>query len=97
MRRIRVSKDAERDLDQIWIHVATNASEETANRFIDRLTSPLPLLARNPRLGRSRDEIQPGLRSLPVDDYVVFYQVMLQGILILRILHGARDIDTVFD
>jgi len=36
-------------------------------------------------------------RSLPVGDYVIFYRPVPDGIQVIRVLHGARDIPTLFD
>jgi toxin ParE1/3/4 len=48
-------------------------------------------------IGRSRDELAPGMRSFPVGRYVVFYLPLDDGIDVVRVLHGARDIETVFN
>jgi len=47
-------------------------------------------------MGRKRDELIPGIRSLPVKRYVVFYRVTNNTIEIARILSGYRDIETLF-
>lgn len=47
-------------------------------------------------MGRSREELAPGLRSFPVARYVVFYRTGHRGIEIARVLHGARDLDLLF-
>ena len=46
-------------------------------------------------MGRVRSELAPELRSFPVGRYVVFYLPCPDGIDIVRVLHGARDIETV--
>jgi toxin ParE1/3/4 len=53
-------------------------------------------LAKQPGIGRMRDELAIGLRSLPIGRYVIFYLSLADGIEIIRVLHGARDIDTIF-
>lgn len=51
------------------------------------------LLARYPYLGRARDDLQPGLRSFPTDDYVIIHRIEPDGtVLILHVFHGSRDI-----
>ena len=45
-----------------------------------------------PEIGRSRNEIKKGLRSLPKSAHVVFYRIMANHIRIVRILHGSKDI-----
>jgi toxin ParE1/3/4 len=55
----------------------------------------LQALSRRPAMGRVRSELAPELRSFPVGRYVVFYLPCPDGIDIVRVLHGARDIETV--
>lgn len=50
-----------------------------------------------PQTGRRRDEIEPDLRSFPEGSYVVFYREIGQGIEIIPVLHGSRDIDRIFN
>jgi len=47
-------------------------------------------------MGMSREELMPDLRSLPIGSYVVFYLPIEQGIDIVRVLPGMRDIDAFF-
>ena len=54
------------------------------------------VLATQPMMGRARDELAPGVRSFPFGRYVVFYMPLDDGIDVVRVLHGARDIDAVF-
>jgi toxin ParE1/3/4 len=94
----RVSPRAEADLDGIWLHVARESgSTEIADRFIDTITERFLTLARFPQLGRSRDEdFGAGSRTLPVGEYVVVYCVDNESVLILRVVHGRRDLDALF-
>jgi toxin ParE1/3/4 len=94
----RLTPEAEADLDEIWFYLAkTSASLEVADRFIDTLTSRFFLLSRNPYLGRRRDEdLRRGLRSFPIENYIVFYRVEDEDVLILRVLHGSRDFASLF-
>jgi plasmid stabilization system protein ParE len=36
-----------------------------------------------------------GIRRCPFRDYLIFYRVTEESVEILRVLHGARDIDTL--
>jgi toxin ParE1/3/4 len=47
-------------------------------------------------MGISRDELHPGLRSLPVGKYLIFYTLIPDGIEVVRLLHGMMDIDAFF-
>jgi toxin ParE1/3/4 len=46
-------------------------------------------------MGRTREELGPGLRSVVLEHYVLFYRVTATAVEVLRILHGTRDIDTI--
>jgi toxin ParE1/3/4 len=48
-------------------------------------------------MGRARDELSPGLRSMPFGRHVIFYETMADGIDVVRVLHSARDIDAAFE
>jgi toxin ParE1/3/4 len=54
-------------------------------------------LAHNPYLGREWKDLGMGLRSFPVGSYIVFYYPLPDGIDVLRVLHGARDIPDIFE
>jgi toxin ParE1/3/4 len=68
-----------------------------ADRFLDTLYERFLLLAGQPLLGQARSELALNLRSLPVGNYVIFYRPIDDGIEVVRVLHGARDIDAMFE
>ena len=47
-------------------------------------------------MGRRRDELLPTLRSFPVDDYLIFYLPIVEGIEVVRIVSGYRDLEALF-
>lgn len=79
------------DLADLWSFIA-NDSEAAADRYLDTLETKLQLLATQPRMGRERPELMPGVRSFPFDRYVVFFLSLSDGIELVRVLHSARDI-----
>lgn len=97
MKRVRVSALAERDLDDIWLYVAQHSgSMDIANRVVDVITDAFSLLDRMPGAGGKRDGIKPGLRGLPVDNYIIYYREERRHVTIARILHGMRDQEVAF-
>jgi toxin ParE1/3/4 len=54
------------------------------------------MLARNPTAGRERPELAPGLRSVPIGRDLLFHRPTDDGVEIVRVLHGSRDIDSIF-
>ena len=94
----RVDPRAEADLDDVWLYVARESgSIEIANRLIDTITDRFYTLGSFPYMGRSREEdFGPGYRSLPVGESVVVYTVESEDVLILRVVHGRRDLEALF-
>jgi toxin ParE1/3/4 len=45
---------------------------------------------------RARDEIMPGLRSVLVHPYTIFYRVRRGSVEIARVLHERRDFSRIF-
>ncbi len=70
---------------------------EVADRLIGTIADRFLLLASYPNLGRPRDEdLRPGLRSFPVGEYVIFYRIDGEDVVILRVLRGSRNIAALF-
>ncbi len=95
MPRITRRPLAETDILEIWDYIAEDTFA-AADRWVDQLDEKLRLLAIQPLMGRTRDELERGVRSLPFGRYVIFYMPTDVGIDVVRVLHGARDIDAVF-
>jgi toxin ParE1/3/4 len=91
----RISSQAQIDLDEIWLFIAED-NPDAADRFHDRLLSTFLTLAGQPSIGRSRDELRPNMSGFPVGNYVIFYLNTSEHIEIVRVLHGARDIENLF-
>jgi toxin ParE1/3/4 len=91
MARVLKRPFAHADLAEIWSFIA-DESEAAADRFLGVLEQKFRLLATQPQMGRLRPELMPEVRSFPVGRYVVFYLSLADGIELLRVLHGARDI-----
>lgn len=97
MKRIRVARLAERDLDDVWLHIAQESgSIETANKVVESITEAFSLLARAPKAGSRRDAIEPGLRGFPAANYLIYYREREEHIMISRVIHGMRDQKAAF-
>ena len=94
MARHQLAPEVESELDEIWFRIASESgSLEIADRLIDSITSRFWILAKNPHIGRRRDQdLRPELRSFPVGDYVILYRIEKKTVLILHVIHGAQDL-----
>lgn len=92
----RLAPHAERDLDDIWVYVAKESSSiEIANHLIGVIADRCAALGSVPYLGRTRSEdFGPGYRSLAIGEYVIVYCIENEDVLILRVVHGRRDLQS---
>jgi len=89
--RFRKRSEADADLDSIWSYIAAD-SVKAADRLIERIGRVFEMLVQNPLAGRERSELVGGLRSFTVANYVIFYFARPDGIEIVRVMSGRRDI-----
>lgn len=92
MPRLLKRPQAEADLDDIWWYVAQD-SPQNADQFLDRIQDKCLVLAEFPQMGVAQDELKPNLRSFSVSSYLIFYFPIEDGIDVVRVLQGARDIE----
>jgi toxin ParE1/3/4 len=98
-----VRPSADLDLDGHAEYLVREASLKTALRFYDAAASTFEALARMPGMGEQRESSNPRLAGLRVwrvngfPNHLVFYRLIGDGVEIIRVLHGARDIDSVLE
>ena len=95
----RFTETSEYELDEIWTYLYLNATEQIANRQVARLRDTFRLLAQNPEMGRSRANYGPGIRrhNVPGTPYYALYRLVADGIEIVRVVHGSRNISRAFE
>ncbi|MCL2639664.1 MAG: type II toxin-antitoxin system RelE/ParE family toxin [Phycisphaerales bacterium] len=91
----RFSNLAAEGLNDIWDYIALD-DPLAADAFIDELHGKFQMLSENPRMGRQRDDLAPGLRSFPHGNYVITYRIKHDIIEIDRVIHGARDLYSAY-
>ena len=94
MPRLLKRPEAENDLEEIWWYIAQD-NLNNADKFLDRIQESCVALAEFPQIGMKRDELKAGLRCQPVGHYLVFYFPLEDGIDIIRVLQGSRDIESL--
>jgi toxin ParE1/3/4 len=91
---VRITQAAERDLREIGDYIAED-NVPAAITFIDRLTERFSTLESFPEIGRARNEIAAGLRSLTEGDYLLLYRIRQSEVIVVRVVHGKRDIHSL--
>jgi len=96
MPRIRFTLSAETDLLELWVTIAEE-NPTAADETLDVIQATAMILGTQPEMGRTRPELAEGLRSLPTrTPYLIFYLPDDDGLLVVRVLHHARDIDAEY-
>ena len=89
---------ADRDFDELFLWILIDTGPNAADGFARRIDRAVRNLAQFPEMGRVRAEIPGGPRSLSVNPWVIFYELMegRRGVRITRLVDGRRDIGDVF-
>ncbi len=81
---------ANRDLERIGDYIARE-NPLRAVSFLTEIAERAALFARNPGMGADRADLLAGIRSFLVLQYVICYRRHLDGIQLVRVMHGRRD------
>lgn len=95
MPRVQRTAQADEDLIELWVYVAQD-NEFAADHLWAEFDRKFALLAGQPRLGAARPDIAPELRHFPVGRYLILYREIDDGIEVVRIVHGARQLNNLF-
>lgn len=99
-----VRPQADRDIDDLADSIAEYASIDKALDFLADVDACFSLLASQPEMGWPSKLSHPHLqtaRTFRVSDrfeeFLIFYQPRENHIEIIRVVHGARDLRTLFN
>jgi toxin ParE1/3/4 len=88
--------EAENDLLSIWRYIAKD-KPQAATRLLRSIDEKCALLAENPQLGAARPDIAAELRYFSVGSYLSLYREISNEVEIVRVLHGARNLNAIFN
>ena len=91
MTRIELTKEAERDLINIFLFGVEHFGVVQAERYSSLLTAKIESAAANPSFGADYDFVRSGLLRYEATSRAIYYRQTSDGILVLRILHGRMD------
>ncbi|QLE56944.1 type II toxin-antitoxin system RelE/ParE family toxin [Nostoc sp. TCL26-01] len=91
-----IAPSASRDLNEIADYFLVR-NLEAGEKLFREFNKKCQNLANFPSMGRSYAHIKPSLRGLPLDGYVILYQVLDDGVEILRVVSGYRDLESLFE
>lgn len=84
---VRLSMEAEGDLDGITAYTLRNWGWRQAERYVREIEEGLELIADHPEIGRSCNSIHAGLQRFEIGQHVAFYLKEPSHIFLVRLLH----------
>lgn len=93
MLKIVNSSLAEADLLDIWLYTAEEWSLAQADTYVGQIGKSINRLLEHSELGKDRNDLRKGYRSLLVNHHIVFYRLIGEEIEVVRVLHESVDID----
>ena len=95
----KISNEALKDLENIWIYTFENWSIEQADRYFGLLMNEIEYISENPQSGEDNNHIRDGYFRARVKSHFIFYKLNLKASLvgIIRVLHQQMDINERLD
>lgn len=90
-----IAPSASRDLNQISEYFLSR-NLEAGEKLIEEFNKKCRYLVNFPNIGRPYDYLKTDLRGLPLDGYVILYEVIDDKVTILRVVIGYRDLKSLF-
>ena len=95
MIKIFYSPKSRKDLDRIYDYIHDDLNNPiAAEKIVKEILNKIGELNEYPQLGPIwylENNIDSGFRFLRYDNYIIFYQITKETILIVRILHRLQD------
>ena len=92
MREIIKQAKAREDLKGIWYYTREHWDVAQADKYLRELNTGIARLAANPDVGRPREDVCAGYRSLSINQHIVYYTLAPDAVRIVRVLHSRMDV-----
>ena len=102
MHRVVILPEADEDIAEAFLYISQD-SVDAAVRFLVAVRADARKLAEMPGMGATREFARPDLQGVkfwPIGgfrNHLIFYRRIEDGIEVLRVIHGARNIDRQFE
>lgn len=92
----KISKEAEKDLEKIWLYTFETWSLQQADYYYDLLMDEIEYLTENPKFGQDFSHLRIGYFRSRVKSHFIFYRLNLKNneLEVIKILHQQMDIDS---
>lgn len=91
----KISQEAEKDLESVWLYTLENWSRAQANRYLDLIFDEIDYLCTQPNSGFDYGHVRKGYFRSKVKSHFIFYKFDLKKdeLEVIRILHQMMDLE----
>lgn len=89
--RVDISREAQDDFEDVVLSGTLRWGEAQGTAYGAAIREAIDRLSHFPNLGRDIETVVPRVRRVVVREHIVSYQTLNEAVLIVRILHRARD------
>lgn len=94
--KYRISRKADTDIERICDYIA-EGNPDAADRLDQQIHRAIQLLAKFPGMGHTRPDVQDKRYLFrAVGNYVIAYRLEKKELVVVRVVHGARDFRKLF-
>lgn len=95
----KISKEAGKDLEKIWLYTVETWSIEQADRYFNLIMNEIEYLTLNPSSGKNYSKIRKDYYRSRIKSHFIFYKINSKQdqIEIIRILHQRMDTESRLD
>lgn len=89
--KYQLTEEATRDVEEILAYSVNSFGIAQTEHYFEALKECIELLAGNPDIGHSAEDILPEYLRFPYESHVIFYKRLTSSILVVRILHERMN------
>ena len=97
MAKLRTAQAARDDIGEIRRFSKARFGGSKAAEYLEGLSAMFDLIAERPLAGVDERGLGVDLRSFRYRSHRIYYRVRDDGVLVVRILHQARDVQATFE
>ena len=89
--KYQLTEEATRDVEEILAYSVNSFGIAQTEHYFEALKECIELLAGNPDIGHSAEDILPEYLRFPYESHVIFYKRLTSSILVVRVLHERMN------
>lgn len=90
-----LTEKADADLEEIFEYTFEKFGLNQAINYLINIKETFIKIEHTPQIGRIRNELKKGLYSFPISSHIIFYRLLNNQIVIIRVLFAGRDLSNI--